>query len=92
MRMNKSKQLVWKILSTPIDIGFREFRESTDNFWLTKEREILCIEDMETDYIIKCINMLEQIGQDQTAAYRGLTKELSRRYNNSKGWFYENKI
>ena len=87
MAMNKSKQHVWTILSTPDNIEFRKFREEHDTFWLTKEREYLYIQDMTTSHIISCINMLERCGQINTKAYGGLIKELRKR-----GHEYENKI
>ena len=82
--MNKSKQQVWTILSTPDDIDFKKFREEHDTMWLTKEREYLYIQDMTSAHIASCINMLERCGQDNTRAYKGLIKELNRRYRNSK--------
>ena len=88
MDMNKSKQKVWTILSTPDNVDFKKFREEHDTFWLTKEREYLYIRDMSTAHITQCINMLERLGQEYTRAYDGLTSELNRRYK--EGWAYEN--
>jgi hypothetical protein len=34
---------------------------------------------METDHIIKCVNMLERIGQADTQAYQGLIAEMQKR-------------
>ena len=82
--MNKKQKEVWTILSTPDDIEFKKFREEHDTFWLTKEREYLYIQDMSTDHLIRCLNMLERLDQDDTKAYKGIYKELNRRYRNSK--------
>lgn len=79
MGMNKSKHHVWTILSTPDNIEFRKFREEHDSVWLTKDRRILLISDMETSYIINCINMLEAVGQQNTLACAGLIDELKKR-------------
>ena len=86
MRMNKSKQQVWTILSTPDDVDFKKFREEHDSFWLTKEREVLWISSMTSSHIVRCINMLERNDQDNTRAYKGLIKELNRRYRDSGEW------
>ena len=83
--MDKEKQLVWTILSTPNDIDFRKFREENNDFWLNQKREILWIPSMETSHLISCINMLERCGQIDTKAYRGLIEELRKR-----GQEYEN--
>lgn len=92
--MNKSKQQVWTILSTPDDIDFKKFREEYDDFWLTKEREVLHISSMTSSHIVQCINMLERCNQDNTKAYKGLIKELNRRYmaHEHQWGMYENKI
>ena len=50
-KMNKEQKKVWTILSTPDDIDFRKFREKYDDFWLTKEREVLHIGSMETKHV-----------------------------------------
>lgn len=85
--MNKSKQLVWDILSTPDNVDFKKYREEHDMTWLTQGRSVLWIEDMETKHIVSCVNMLERLGQEYTRAYSGLTNELNRRYK--EGWKWE---
>lgn len=90
MVMDKSKQLVWDILSTPRNVDFKRYRETHDKTWLTKEREYLYIQDMTTDHIISCVNMLERLEQDNTKAYEGLITELKRRYRDGERWEYEN--
>lgn len=90
--MNKSKQLVWDILSTPRNVDFKKYRETHDKTWLTKEREYLYIQDMTTEHIISCINMLERNDQQYTAAYTGLTDEINRRYKDKTRWKYEDQI
>ena len=78
---NRNKKLVWDILSTDYhSVDFKKYRETHDWTWLTKDRKVLWIEDMETDHIISCINMLERVGQEYTKAYEGLTEEIHRRY------------
>ena len=77
--MDKEKQLVWTILSTPNDIDFKKFRKENNDFWLNQKREILWIPSMETSHIISCINMLERCGQIDTKAYEGLIEELRKR-------------
>lgn len=79
MTKKSDKEYTWVILSTPDDIGFREFREMHDKFWLTKDREILRISNMETSHINHCIDMLTRAGQRDTLAFNGLTKEIARR-------------
>ena len=50
----------------------------------------MLIEDMETDHIIKCINMLERNGQEYTRAYEGLCREINHRIqNNMTNWGFE---
>jgi hypothetical protein len=88
-KLSKKQKQVWTILSTPDDIDFRKFREEHDDFWLTKEREVLHIGSMETKHVISAINMLERCGQSDTKAYDGLCSELTRRYGNDR-WKYEN--
>ena len=88
-KLTKQQQKVWDILSTdPQTADFRKFREENDHIWLTKERELLWVETMETSHIISCVNMLERCGQSDTRAYEGLAKELTRRYGNER-WMYE---
>jgi hypothetical protein len=77
--MNQEQQLVWDILSTPNDVDFTEYRRRHRTTWLTKEREILLISDMETSHVISCINMLEALDQQYTFAYSGLIGELQTR-------------
>lgn len=86
MVMDKSKRLVWDILSTPDDIDFKKYRETHGATWLTQKRDILWISDMETEHIISCINMLERAGQEHTQAYSGLTTELNIRYTDKEQW------
>ena len=86
MGMDKSKQMVWDILTTPRDVDFKRYRETHDKTWLTKEREYLYIQDMTTDHIISCVNMLERLEQEYTAAYQGLIAELKRRYRDGEEW------
>lgn len=82
--MDKQQKKVWTILSTPDDIDFKKFRQEHDSFWLTKEREVLMISEMTNSHIVGCVNMLERCNQDNTRAYKGLIKELNRRYRASK--------
>ena len=77
--LNEQEQLAWDILSTPNDVDFKQFRKDHSTIWLTKDRRMLYIPKMETSYIINCINMLEALGQEDTAAYLGLVKELRKR-------------
>lgn len=85
-KLTQAQQKTWDILSTDTQtVDFKEFRKNNDYLWLTKERQLLWVEDMETDHIISCINMLERAGQADTRAYGGLTKELNRRYMEN-GW------
>lgn len=82
--MDKQKKLVWDTLSTDIqNVDFKTFRETHGITWLTKERKLVHIEDMETNHIISAINMLERSEQEYTRAYQGLTLELKRRYLNT---------
>ena len=73
------KQVVWDILSTDRNADFKEYRRQHRTTWLTKEREILVMADMETSHIISCINMLERLDQQYTFAYGGLIEELRKR-------------
>lgn len=77
--MTDEKQLAWDILSTPSNADFKEYRTQHRDTWLTKERKILLIRDMETSHIISCINMLERLDQQDTLAYNGLIDELRKR-------------
>ena len=88
-KLTKQQQRTWDILSTDTQTAdFKEFRKVYDHVWLTKERELLWVEDMETSHIVSCINMLERCDQMNTRAYQGLCKELTRRYGNER-WIYE---
>lgn len=77
--MELDKQVVWDILSTDCNADFKEYRRQHRTTWLTKEREILVMADMETSHIISCINMLERLDQQYTFAYGGLVEELRKR-------------
>jgi hypothetical protein len=77
--MDVDKQVVWDILSTDRHADFKEYRRQHRTTWLTKEREILLMANMETSHIISCINMLEQCDQQYTFAYSGLIEELRKR-------------
>lgn len=89
-KLTKQQQKTWDILSTDIhSVDFKEFRKTHDHLWLTKERELLWVEDMETNHIVAAINMLERCDQSNTRAYEGLTKELNCRYGDER-WQYEN--
>ena len=80
-KLTKQQQKVWDILSTDTQtVDFKKFREENDHIWLTKERELLWIETMDTNHIVSAINMLERCGQTDTRSYTGLCKELNRRY------------
>jgi hypothetical protein len=74
--MDNEQQLAWDILSTPNNADFKEYRRQHRTTWLTKDRKILLIRDMETAHIISCINMLERLDQQYTFAYGGLIEEL----------------
>ena len=77
--MELDKQTVWDILTTDRNADFKEYRRQHRTTWLTKEREILVMADMETSHIISCINMLERLDQQYTFAYGGLIEELRKR-------------
>lgn len=77
--MNDDEQLVWDILSTDTNADFKKFREEHSRAWLTKERKITLIKNMETSHIISCVNMLERLDQQYTQAYKGLIEELQKR-------------
>ena len=77
--MELDKQLAWDILSTPNNADFKEYRRRHRMTWLTKDREILLMRDMETSHVIGCINMLEALDQQYTLAYGGLIEELRKR-------------
>ena len=77
--LTREEELAWDILSTADDIDFIEYRKTRKNTWLTRERKILHVSDMDTDHIVSCINMLERAGQQDTLSYEGLTEEVNRR-------------
>lgn len=77
--MTEEQEIVWDILSTDRNEDFKEYRRRHRTTWLTKEREILVIANMETSHIISCINMLERLDQQYTFAYSGLIEELRKR-------------
>jgi hypothetical protein len=77
--MELDKQVVWDILSTDCHADFKEYRRQHRTTWLTKEREILLMSNMETSHVISCINMLEALDQQYTFAYGGLIEELRKR-------------
>jgi deoxyadenosine/deoxycytidine kinase len=77
--MNNEEQLVWDILSTPNNADFKEYRKQHRNTWLTKDRKILLMRDMETKHLISCMNMLEALKQEYTEAYAGIIDELRKR-------------
>jgi hypothetical protein len=77
--MTEQEQLAWDILSTPNYADFKQFLSLHSTTWLTKDRKILLIRDMETAHIISCVNMLEALDQQYTFAYAGLIEELRKR-------------
>lgn len=77
--ISEDQQLVWDILSTDSNADFKEYRRRHRTTWLTKDRKILLMRDMETSHIISCINMLEKLDQQRTFAYSGLIEELRKR-------------
>ena len=85
-KLTKQQQRTWDILSVDTQTAdFKQFRQVYDHVWLNKERELLWVEDMETNHIVSCINMLERCDQNNTRAYQGLCKELNRRFM-EEGW------
>ena len=77
--MNNEEQLAWDILSTPNTADFKEYRMQHRKTWLTKDRKILLMRDMETKHLISCMNMLEALKQEYTEAYAGIIDELRKR-------------
>lgn len=77
--MELDKQIVWDVLNTDRYADFTEYRRKHRTTWLTKEREILLMANMETSHIISCVNMLEALDQQYTFAYGGLIEELRKR-------------
>ena len=89
-KLTKAQKKTWDILKTDTQtVDFKKFREENDHIWLTKERKLLWVEDMDTNHIISCVNMLERCGQTDTRSYEGLCEELNRRYGDER-WQYEN--
>ena len=76
---NIDKEHAWLILSTPRNQDFVDFRMKHKKFWLTKDRKVLRIDQMETSHINHSIDMLTRAGQRDTLAFNGLTEELARR-------------
>jgi len=77
--MTEEQQVIWDILTTDRHADFKEYRRQHRTTWLTKEREILLMSNMETSHIISCVNMLERLDQQYTFAYGGLIEELRKR-------------
>jgi hypothetical protein len=77
--VTEDQQIVWDILSTDRNADFKEYRRQHRTTWLTKDREILLMYNMETSHVISCINMLEALDQQYTLAYGGLIEELRKR-------------
>ena len=70
---------MWDVLKASPDADWVEFRKQHNRLWLTKDRRIVLIKNMQSDYILSCVNMLEALSQTNTAAYKGLIKELRQR-------------
>lgn len=79
MATYSDEEYMWDIISTSPNISHKEYRKRHGNTWLTKDRRVLRIKDMDTGHIVNCIGMLERAGQEKTKAYRGLIKELKSR-------------
>ena len=79
MKKYTDEDFMWDILSTPANIDWDEFRYKHSNIWLTIERKILRIKDMNSDHINSCVALLVRKGQQDSAAFYGLTMELARR-------------
>ena len=79
MELTQEQAVVWEVLNARTDIPHIEYRMRFGLTWLTKNREILRIDRMDTDHIIKCVNMLERAGQEKTRAYDGLIAEIKKR-------------
>jgi hypothetical protein len=77
--ISKDQQEVWDVLSSDNTADFKEYRKQHRTTWLTLSRKIVLIRNMETDWIINCINMLERLEQQDTFAYSGLIEELKKR-------------
>lgn len=79
MKKYTDADFVWDILSTPLDADWDDFRYKHKDIWLTLDRKILRIKDMNSDHINSCIALLVRKGQQDSAAFYGLTTELARR-------------
>ena len=77
--MTEDEQLMWDLLKAAPNADWVEFRKQHDRVWLTRERQLILIKNMQSDYIISCVNMLERLEQKDTKAYEGLIKELRKR-------------
>lgn len=90
-KLSKDQKQMWVVLQCDIQtVEFGEFRKLYEDFWLTKERQLLMIENMESDHILNCIAMLERVDQQHTKAYEGLLREIYRRTNiKLEGWKYD---
>jgi hypothetical protein len=73
------KELTWDILSSDNKKFFKDYRMKHSDIWLTREMELLVIEDMATQHIVHSVKMLERAKQKGTLAYTGLTLELAER-------------
>lgn len=72
--------LMWDILKIPPTANeFKRYRMTHSDTWITKNRTILQMKDMEISHIINCMNMLEALKQEDTRAYMGLIRELNSR-------------
>ena len=72
--------LMWDILNIPSATNeFKRYRMTHSDTWLTQEREVLHMKHMNIGHIINCMNMLEELKQDDTRAYMGFIRELNRR-------------
>lgn len=70
---------MWDLLKAAPNADWVEFRKQHDRVWLTRERQLILIKNMQSDYIISCVLMLERLEQTDTKAYKGLVEELYRR-------------
>ena len=72
--------LMWDILKIPPTTNeFKRYRMTHSDTWLTQERKVVQIKDMEISHIINCMNMLERSKQEDTRAYMGFIRELNSR-------------
>lgn len=84
-KLTEEQQKTWDILSTDTQsVDFKKFREKNGRWWLTEKRELIWMPSMDTSHIINCINMLERCNQTDTKSYKGLCKELNRRYSDER--------